>query len=59
MPFGVSDADKKKAEEDVKTVESFKTDIPKKVEGWKKDATDMPAKAKDLPAKMKAAFSKA
>jgi hypothetical protein len=57
LPFGVSDADKKKAEEDMKAVEGFKTDIPKKVEGWKKDATDIPAKAKELPAKMKAAFT--
>lgn len=55
-PFGVSAEDKKKAEEQVATLESFKTEIPKKVEGWKKDATDIPAKAKDLPAKMKAAF---
>ena len=56
LPFGVSDADKKKAEEDMKTVEGFKTDIPKKVDGWKKSVTDMPAKAAALPAKMKAAF---
>ena len=56
LPFGVSDADKKKAEEDMKTVEGFKTDLPKKVEGWKKSVTDVPAKAAGLPAKMKAAF---
>jgi len=56
MPFGVSAEDKKKAEEDVKTLEGFKTTIPTKIDGWKKDITDMPAKAKDLPAKMKAAF---
>lgn len=57
MPFGVSDEDKKKANEQVALLEGFKNDIPKKIEGWKKDATDIPAKAKELPAKMKAAFT--
>lgn len=56
MPFGVSDEDKKKAEEQVKMLEEYKTSIPQKVDGWKKDTTDIPAKAKELPAKMKAAF---
>lgn len=56
-PFGVSAEDKKKAEEQVKMLEDYKTSIPQKIEGWKKDATDLPAKAKDLPAKMKAAFT--
>jgi len=51
-PFGVSAEDKKKAEEDVKTLEGFKTSIPEKVNGWKKDLADLPAKAKDIPAKM-------
>jgi peptidoglycan hydrolase CwlO-like protein len=56
-PFGVSAEDKKKAEEQIKMLEDFKTQIPQKVDGWKKDATEVPAKAKDLPAKMKAAFT--
>lgn len=56
MPFGVSAEDKKAAEAQVAMLESFKTDIPKKIDGWKKDVTDIPAKAKELPAKMKAAF---
>jgi uncharacterized protein YoxC len=51
-PFGVSAEDKKKAEEDVKTLEGFKTSIPEKVNGWKKDLADLPGKAKDIPAKM-------
>lgn len=55
-PFGVSAEDKKKAEADIKMLEDYKTSIPAKIEGWKKDMTDIPAKAKDLPAKMKAAF---
>jgi len=55
-PFGVSAVDKKKAEESIKMLEDYKTSIPTKIEGWKKDATDIPAKAKELPAKMKAAF---
>jgi predicted small secreted protein len=51
-PFGVSAEDKKKAEEDVKTLEGFKTSVPEKVNGWKKDLADLPGKAKDIPAKM-------
>jgi len=59
VPFGVSAEDKKKAEEDVKTLEGIMKSFPEKADGWKKDLTDIPAKAKDLPNKMKTAFSKA
>ncbi|MFT3773838.1 MAG: hypothetical protein QM820_51365 [Minicystis sp.] len=55
-PFGVSAEDKKKAEEDIKTIEGIVKSFPEKADGWKKDITDIPTKAKDLPAKMKAAF---
>jgi len=51
-PFGVSAEDKKKAEADIATLEGYKTSIPEKIKGWKQDAIDVPAKAKDLPAKM-------
>ncbi|APR83929.1 Hypothetical protein A7982_09278 [Minicystis rosea] len=55
-PFGVSADDKKKAEEDIKTIEGIVKSFPEKAEGWKKDVTDIPTKAKDIPTKMKAAF---
>lgn len=55
-PFGVSAEDKKKAEEQIKMLEDYKTSIPTKVDGWRKDVAELPNKAKDLPAKMKAAF---
>jgi len=55
-PFGVSDADKKKAADDIKTLEDIVKSFPAKADGWKKDITEIPAKAKDLPAKMSKAF---
>ncbi len=48
---------KKKAEEDKKTVEGIVTGFKDKAAGWQKDITEMPAKAKDLPAKMSKAFA--
>lgn len=55
-PLAGGDA-KKKAEEDKKTVEGIVTSFKDKAAGWQKDITEMPAKAKDLPAKMGKAFS--
>jgi len=56
MPFGVSDADKKKAQEDIATLEGVMKSFPEKADGWKKDITEIPPKAQALPEKMKAAF---
>jgi hypothetical protein len=55
-PLAGADA-KKKAEEDKKTLEGIVSGFKDKAAGWQKDITEMPAKAKDLPAKMAKAFS--
>lgn len=55
-PLAGGDA-KKKAEEDKKTIEGIISGFKDKAAGWQKDMTDLPAKAKDLPAKMSKAFT--
>ena len=55
-PLAGADA-KKKAEEDKKTLEGIVGGFKDKAAGWQKDITEMPAKAKDLPAKMAKAFA--
>lgn len=55
-PFGVSAEDKKKAEQDMKDVEGIVNSFKDKANIWRKDLTDLPVKAKDLPAKMAKTF---
>jgi len=54
-PLAGGDA-KKKAEEDKKTIEGIISSFKDKSTQWTKDLTDIPAKAKELPAKMAKAF---
>jgi hypothetical protein len=53
-PFGVSKEDKDKATADMATLNGIKDGFEAKVTAWKKDLTDLPAKAKTLPAKLAA-----
>jgi hypothetical protein len=53
-PFGVSAEDKAKAQADMKTLQDIADGFKTKADGWKKDCTDIPAKAKTIPAKLAA-----
>jgi hypothetical protein len=53
-PFGVSADDKAKATADMKTLTDIKDGFEAKAAGWKKDLTDLAAKAKTLPGKLAA-----
>jgi len=56
-PFGVSADDKKKAEEEKAKLTKIVDDLKAKADGWTKSITELPAKAKDIPAKFAKAFS--
>jgi DNA repair exonuclease SbcCD ATPase subunit/predicted small lipoprotein YifL len=51
-PFGVSAEDKKKAEEDKKKLTDIVDGFKAKAADWQKMITDLPAKVKEIPAKL-------
>jgi uncharacterized protein YlxW (UPF0749 family)/predicted small secreted protein len=51
-PFGVSAEDKKKAEDDKAKLNAIVDGFKAKAAEWQKQITDLPAKAKDIPAKL-------
>jgi len=55
-PFGVSKEDKAKAEEDKKKITDIVDNFKTKATEWQKLLTELPAKAKDIPAKFAKAF---
>ncbi len=55
-PIGVSADDKKKAQEDKDKINAIVDGFKKKADEWQKLFTDMPAKAKSIPDKLKKIF---
>ncbi len=57
LPFTSGD-DKKKATDDMAKIQKVMDDFKAKVDGWKKEITDIPVKAKEIPGKLAKAWGK-